>query len=450
MGATGSGKSTFINLAAGSSLATGSGLRSCTDRVQLAPPFGLHDRSVTLVDTPGFDDSAQSDTDILKIIAVFLSTTYERGTKLAGIVYMHRISDTRVGGTSRRNFKLFRELCGTRALHNVVLVTNMWGAVDAAVGEAREAELSTDNMFFKPVLDKGARLMRHTNTLGSAHAILEAVLDLEPTPLQIQRELVDQDMDISLTAAGVAIGRDLEMQIKQLRQSAREARSQLLITNGEADQDAEEELEEEETELCGNIEHLENKWMTFPLEYKQEKAKMDQMLDAHAEHARRKEEQAEERYQREVSELRVALVRVDKDYEKKMKVIQRLIDQNQGEQGSSADKTSTADGYSSADEPKNESKGENSWRETGDSGTKGHKSSSVPPKPSDPEELRKLKAKLKRLQEELEESRRKNSEHMKRAEEDCRKAQRPSGFFENMVNVMDSFFKRVKRIFGFN
>lgn len=31
---------------------------------------------VTLVDTPGFDDTTVSDTDILKMIAVYLSSTY--------------------------------------------------------------------------------------------------------------------------------------------------------------------------------------------------------------------------------------------------------------------------------------------------------------------------------------------------------------------------------------
>ena len=31
---------------------------------------------VTLVDTPGFDDTTKSDTDILKMLAIFLSSMY--------------------------------------------------------------------------------------------------------------------------------------------------------------------------------------------------------------------------------------------------------------------------------------------------------------------------------------------------------------------------------------
>jgi hypothetical protein len=81
---------------------------------------------------------------------------------------MHRISDVRMGGISTRNFKMFRQLCGESTLRNVVIVTNMWGEVGREVGEAREAELGSDDRFFKPVLDKGAHMLRHNNDKTSA------------------------------------------------------------------------------------------------------------------------------------------------------------------------------------------------------------------------------------------------------------------------------------------
>jgi hypothetical protein len=54
---------------------------------------------------------------------------------------MHRISDIRMGGTNRRNFKMFRELCGESTLRNVLIVTNMWSQVAPDLGEMREKEL---------------------------------------------------------------------------------------------------------------------------------------------------------------------------------------------------------------------------------------------------------------------------------------------------------------------
>ena len=91
MGATGSGKTTvsgvrlitkakahrallqFINCASGSNLRVGMGLESCTAEVQLAEELTLDGRVVTLIDTPGFDDTSKSDTEILKMIAIFLA-----------------------------------------------------------------------------------------------------------------------------------------------------------------------------------------------------------------------------------------------------------------------------------------------------------------------------------------------------------------------------------------
>jgi len=62
----------FINLASGSSLRVGEGLESCTDEVHVSQVFDLDGQRVTLLDTPGFDDTNKSDTDILAVITAFL------------------------------------------------------------------------------------------------------------------------------------------------------------------------------------------------------------------------------------------------------------------------------------------------------------------------------------------------------------------------------------------
>jgi hypothetical protein len=49
---------------------------SCTDAVQIAGTFILDGRPVVLIDTPGFDDTTRSDTDVLKMVAAFLETSY--------------------------------------------------------------------------------------------------------------------------------------------------------------------------------------------------------------------------------------------------------------------------------------------------------------------------------------------------------------------------------------
>lgn len=65
----------FVNLASGSDLGVGNDLASCTFDVSYSNPFQLSGRTVRLIDTPGFDDTSRSDSDILKLIAHHLSAT---------------------------------------------------------------------------------------------------------------------------------------------------------------------------------------------------------------------------------------------------------------------------------------------------------------------------------------------------------------------------------------
>ncbi len=69
--------------------------------------------NITLVDTPGFDDSERSDTEILTLIADWLQDSFEDRIFLSGIIYLHRISDIRMSGSSIKNLRMFRKLCGT-------------------------------------------------------------------------------------------------------------------------------------------------------------------------------------------------------------------------------------------------------------------------------------------------------------------------------------------------
>ena len=61
-----------MNQASGSHLKVGEDLESCTSEIQESGEFILDGRRVVLIDTPGFDDTHQSDTGVFKSIAAFL------------------------------------------------------------------------------------------------------------------------------------------------------------------------------------------------------------------------------------------------------------------------------------------------------------------------------------------------------------------------------------------
>lgn len=291
MGATGSGKSTFINCASGSDLPVGKGLESCTVDVRTSKPFLLNGKIVTLIDTPGFDDTTRSDTDILSSIAAYLSNTYEHGAKLAGVIYMHRISDFRMGGTSKRNFRIFRELCGDNTLKNVIIVTNMWGNVDQKLGEAREKELTTNDKFFKPVLEKGARMMRHHGTQASAHTILRYLVNSQAATLAIQHELVNERRDLAHTAAGAELARALKDQANRHDEELKKLRSEMEAAMRSKDEETRQELQEEVDKKREEIERVKHDAERMAETFNAEKARlvakiaeMEKENSAHIEH----------------------------------------------------------------------------------------------------------------------------------------------------------------------
>ncbi len=51
---------------------------------------------VLIIDTPGFDDTERSDTEILTEISRLLALQYEIGMKLKGVIFLHRITDVRI------------------------------------------------------------------------------------------------------------------------------------------------------------------------------------------------------------------------------------------------------------------------------------------------------------------------------------------------------------------
>jgi len=223
MGPTGSGKSNIIDTLTGQpGMRAGSRLESCTTEVR-AVRLNNHpvyrDRLV-LVDTPGFDDTNKPDLEILQMVSNWLQEVYEKDIKLAGIIYLHRISDNRMGGTPHRNLRMFGELCGDKAVKKVVLVTTMWDKVQQETGARREKELF-DN-YWNKMIEHGALTTRFSNTAGSAWDIIKIILKQhEDEVLLLQEELVDLKRALNETQAGKTLYTDLQKLLAEQRDTVR-------------------------------------------------------------------------------------------------------------------------------------------------------------------------------------------------------------------------------------
>ena len=194
---------------------------------------------------------------------------------------------------------MFRKLCGDAALKNVVLVTNMWSEVPPEVGEAREKELS--NTFFKPILDLGAQMTRHQNTVQSAHDIIRRITPNHPVALQIQRELVDEHKNITDTAAGEAINRELHDQIRRHQAELEEVREEMIQALKEKDEETSRELEEETRRLQEQMEKVKRGSEGMTSNYAAEKERVEAKMKEMDQQAKGRE-QAEAEYHRQPTE----------------------------------------------------------------------------------------------------------------------------------------------------
>ena len=232
---------------------------------------------------------------------------YKRGGTLAGVLYFYRISDFRMSGIARKNFSMFRKLCGENALQNVVIVTNMWGEVDPQTGNAREAELIREDIFFKPVIEKGARMARHQNTLPSAKAIIRLVLDNHPLPLRIQEELVNEHKDISETGAGEELNREINAQIKKHREEMLSLKEEMEQAMKNHDEETRKELEIETQRMKKEIERFQNDSQRLESDYKKEKEQLEARMEQMELEAKKEAERAAAQYQQQLDEMKNTL-----------------------------------------------------------------------------------------------------------------------------------------------
>src|SRR5207248_1748452 len=182
-------------------------LQYCTTEVQVASFSTKSGRLGYLIDTPGFDDTNRSNTEILKEIAAFLTKLYVRKIHVTGLVYVHRITDPKMQGSAVKNLQVFQKLCGPQCFPQIALVSTRWqelrSAEAKAVGEEREDELCSNDAFWG-TMDKGkSRTFRHHGDKESAEAVIQWFLDFpRKVILNIQRELVDDGLTLDQTEAG--------------------------------------------------------------------------------------------------------------------------------------------------------------------------------------------------------------------------------------------------------
>ncbi|KAL2797404.1 hypothetical protein BJX66DRAFT_335022 [Aspergillus keveii] len=272
MGVTGSGKSSFISRCSGKVVKVGHQLEACTTHVDVYAYEVSPVQTVYLIDTPGFDDTNRSDTEVLKEIARWLVASYKGKILLNGIIYLHRITDIRMQGSARKNLLMFRQLCGENALKRVVLVTTMWDKVPEDEASKREKELIDTPEFWGWMLEKGSSCQRHYNTEDSARIIVSDLAShAVPVTTALQAQMVDEKKKLGETSAGQELQSEMNKEKAKWAQERREIEDQLRLAIEQRDHEAEEMMREERDRYTKMIQKVENDTETL-------KATMNKLL----------------------------------------------------------------------------------------------------------------------------------------------------------------------------
>jgi hypothetical protein len=142
----------------------------------------------------------------------------------------------------------FKRLCGEDAFRKVVLATTFWDQVEYAIGERREQELKTEWDYWGEMMERGSQVLRHDRGKRSAKEILKYLIDQRrsinrPTPLAIQREMIEERKPLSQTGAGAEMMSQLEKQRLQYEEKLRQLRRELQEAMDNRDKELQAQIE---------------------------------------------------------------------------------------------------------------------------------------------------------------------------------------------------------------
>ncbi|KAK3621401.1 hypothetical protein LTR56_015995 [Elasticomyces elasticus] len=255
MGLTGSGKSTFISKCTGEPpLNVGHGLESCT-RAHCPQCLAVHlmmeadtkkctlhtiqhkGRTVHLLDTPGFNDTYDSNQDVFLEVAHTLITAYKLGIKVTGIIYLQSMTDVRMQGSAVRSLRLLEALCGVHAYSCVSLTATHCKIVPIQERQQKLLQLRSNPTFWGNLYEGGSSVVEFADTKKSALSIIDTLLEKGPRhTLCFQRQMVDDHLTIDDTDAGKVLHSEWSAAVKDLRKQLNEMQVllQQSVSNAEA------------------------------------------------------------------------------------------------------------------------------------------------------------------------------------------------------------------------
>lgn len=188
----------------------------------------------------------------------------KRGGRIAGIFYLHRITDPRMAGSAMKSLAIFKLLVGAPVMPLVRLVSTRWNDVEASASdlaraEALEKQLCTTDKFWGSCVAEGAVALRHRGDRASAQAVINSALqaNISPTPrLSIVQELHDKNMPLLDTGVGRFISEDTDKLARQYEADIANLKREQQSAMEEKDHELAQQLASEQLEFERRTEQI--------------------------------------------------------------------------------------------------------------------------------------------------------------------------------------------------
>lgn len=177
----------------------------------------IDNKMILLLDTPGFDDSEQTNLDILREIVSSLYVFALRPTEVEvrGLIFLHDITETRLSGSQRMTWQILKAICGEGSMKNVLVGTTQWsseGDRRFQNEEKRERELYGKHW---NGIHKSSRVVYGDKE--NAHQIIRDLLVKPPVLLLVQTEMINPPHTIEATTAGRVVMPAAFVELERLR-----------------------------------------------------------------------------------------------------------------------------------------------------------------------------------------------------------------------------------------
>ena len=141
-----------------------------------------------MIDTPGFDDSQRSDSDVVIEISACLTAQAAMGVRLLGIVYIQDITVARMRRSLKRELDMMKKIVGKKNYRHILLVTTKWGD-SSRLREFEGRQHALEDDYWSDMIDGRASVHRFDGSTDSARSIVAQLNFGVSVELELQRQL---------------------------------------------------------------------------------------------------------------------------------------------------------------------------------------------------------------------------------------------------------------------